>query len=125
MKTSSLIKYVLIGAGLPLFAGCVERQVVYRDRPVPPPVVVAPAPPPTVVLEDQAPPPPPVRVEIQTAPPGPLTMWYWAPGVWEWNGRWVWTRGHWIGRPRPGAVWYGPRWVYRGGHRVWAHGYWR
>jgi hypothetical protein len=124
MKKSSLIKYALIGASLPLFAGCVTHEVVYRDRPRP--VVVAPAPAPApVVVEDEAPPPPPVQVEIQTVAPGPLSAWYWAPGVWEWNGRWVWTRGHWIGRPRPGAVWYGAHWDRRGGHRVWVHGYWR
>jgi hypothetical protein len=115
MKKSSLIKYTLMGACLPLFAGCVERQVVYRDRPAPAPVVV----------EEEAPPPPPEQVEIQTVAPGPMSVWFWAPGAWEWNGRWVWTRGHWIARPHAGAMWYGPHWDHRGGHRVWVHGYWR
>ena len=32
MKTSTFIKCALIGTSLPLFAGCVEREVVYRDR---------------------------------------------------------------------------------------------
>jgi len=34
MRKSILTKTLLIAASLPLFAGCVERQVVYRDRPV-------------------------------------------------------------------------------------------
>jgi len=122
MKPSFLVKCLLIGASVPFFAGCVERQVVYRDRPAPPPVVVAPAPP---IVEEEAPPPPPPQVEIQTVAPGPPSVWFWAPGAWEWNGRWVWTRGHWIARPRTGAVWFGPHWEHRNGHRVWVHGYWR
>ena len=39
MKITTLAKTVLIVASLPLFAGCVERQVVYRDRPVYAPAV--------------------------------------------------------------------------------------
>jgi len=126
MKAPVLIKWAALGACLPLFAGCVERQVVYRDRPAPPPAqVVISAPPPAQVVVEAAPPPPPPRNEIITVAPGPLAAWYWAPGCWEWRGRWVWTRGHWIGRPHPGAVWVGPHWDRREGHRVWIGGGWR
>ena len=114
MKTSFLVKCALIGAMLPLLAGCVERQVVYRP---------APGPAPAVAEEPPAPPPP--HTDVVTVAPGPLSLWLWAPGCWEWNGRWVWTRGHWMARPHPGAVWFGPHWDRRGGHRVWVHGGWR
>jgi hypothetical protein len=116
MNGSRLIKWAVIGACLPLFVGCVERQVVYRDRPVP-----GPAP---VVVEEVPAPPPPQREVIAVAP-GPLSVWFWAPGCWEWRGRWVWTGGHWIARPHSGAVWVGAHWDRRGGHRVWVHGGWR
>ena len=115
MKRLTVIKACAIAAGLPLFAGCVERQVVYRDRPVPPPGT-------TVVEEAPAPPPP--QVEVVPVAPGPVSVWFWAPGCWEWNGRWVWTRGHWIARPHPHAVWVGPHWDWREHHRVWVGGYW-
>jgi hypothetical protein len=114
MKKSFIIKCAVIGASLPLLAGCVERQVVYRDRPAPAPVVV-----------DDAPAAPAPYVEVQTMAPGPLAVWFWAPGVWEWHGRWVWTRGHWIARSHPGAEWVVAHWGKRGGHRVWVTGGWR
>lgn len=112
MKNSNLIKYALIGAILPLFAGCVEREVVYRDRPAP-------------VVEEETPAPPPPQTEVVTVAPGPTDVWFWAPGCWEWRGRWVWTGGHWVARPHPGAVWVGAHWGARGHHRVWVGGYWR
>jgi hypothetical protein len=118
MKTSFIIKCAVISASLPLLAGCVTREVVYRPAP-------APAPAPAPVVEDEAPAPPPPQVDVVTIAPGPLSLWFWAPGVWEWNGRWVWTRGHWVGRPHPGAYWVGAHWERRGGHRVWVTGRWR
>ena len=112
---SLLVKTALICGILPLFAGCVEREVVYRDRPAPAPVVV----------EDEAPAPPPVQTEVVTVAPGPLDVWFWAPGCWEWRGRWVWVGGHWMARPHPGAVWVNAHWGWRGHHRVWVTSYWR
>lgn len=103
-----------MGASLPLLAGCVTREVVYRDRPVPAPVVT-----------EEAPAPPPPQVELVPAAPGPLTSWYWAPGCWEWRGRWIWTGGHWITRPYARAVWVGPHWGWRGHQRFWVAGTWR
>lgn len=115
MKTSTLIKTGLIAASLPLFAGCVERQVIYRDRPAPPGAVVV----------DEAPAPPPPQTEIVTIAPGPLDLWFWTPGCWEWRGHWVWVSGRWMSRPHPHAVWVGPHWGGRGHHRVWVGGVWR
>jgi hypothetical protein len=111
MKTSYIIKCALIGITLPLFAGCVTRTVVYRDRPV---------------VVDQAPAPPPPQAEVITVAPGPRDVWYWAPGAWEWRrGHWIWTRGHWVARPRPGAVWVGAHWGWSGSQRIWVEGTWR
>ena len=116
MKNSLLIKCALLAAALPLFAGCVEREVVYRDRPAPPPG-------PGVV--DEAPAPPPPQTEVITVAPGPVEAWYWVPGCWEWRGSWVWVGGRWAARPHPGAIWVGSHWGWHGRHRVWVGGYWR
>jgi hypothetical protein len=110
MKTSYLIRCALVAAALPLFAGCVTRTVVVRDRPV--------------VVDETAPPPP--QTEVVTVAPGPREAWYWVNGVWEWRrGHWVWTRGHWVARPHPGAVWVGAHWGYFNGQRIWVEGTWR
>jgi hypothetical protein len=121
MKNSTLIKTVLIAASLPLLAGCVERQVVYRDRPV---YVQQPAPDGTVVA-DEAPAPPAPQKEYITIAPGPLDVWFWVPGCWEWHDHWVWIGGHWSARPHPGAIWIHAHWSSHGHHRVWVSGYWR
>jgi hypothetical protein len=113
MKTSTLVKSVLIAASLPLIAGCVEREVVYRPAPSGGPVVT----------DENAPPPP--QTEVVTTAPGPLTVWLWVPGCWEWRGHWVWVGGHWAARPHPGAVWIGAHWGWRGHHHVWVRGHWR
>jgi hypothetical protein len=114
MKNSFLVKGILMSATVALLAGCVTREVVYQPAPGTAPVVT-----------DTAPPPPAPQVDVYTAAPGPLALWFWAPGVWEWNGRWVWTAGHWVNRPYPGAVWVGAHWGVRGHHRVWVTGRWR
>jgi len=125
MKNSIIFKSALIAATLPLFAGCVERQVVYRDRPVyvqtPPPADGAPPPQTDVVVEAPAPPPP--QVEVVPAAPDPTFVWI--GGVWEWRGHWVWTAGRWAPRPHPGAVWVSAHWGYHGHRRVWVGGAWR
>jgi len=112
MKTSTIIRNLLFAASLPLFAGCVEREVVYR--PVP-----------GAVVTDEAPAPPPPQTEVITVAPGPLNVWFWAPGCWEWRGHWVWTGGRWMARPHVGAVWIAPHWGWRGHHRLWVGGGWR
>jgi hypothetical protein len=124
MKNSTLIKTALITASLPLFAGCVERQVVYRDRPVyaqPAPPPGAPPPAAEVVVEDPAPPPP----QVEVIPVAPNPAFIWIGGSWEWRGRWVWAGGHWGPRPHPGAVWVHGGWVHRGHGRVWVGAHWR
>ncbi len=110
MKTFPLFRTVLVAACLPLLAGCVTREVVYRDRPV---------------AGEEAPAPPPPQTEIVTVAPGPLAVWFWTPGCWEWRGHWIWAGGHWMHRPHPGAIWVGPHWGWRGHHRVWVGGGWR
>ena len=112
-----------VGATLMLLAaGCVERRVYVPVYQAPPPgtAVVAQAPPGTVVVE-QAPPAPPA--EVVTVAPGP--EYYWVPGYWSWQGRWVWMRGAWTVRPRPGAVWVGGYWAPHPRGRVWVGGHWR
>lgn len=118
MKKSILIKTILVTAAISLFAGCVERQVVYRDRPV---NVQQPPPQTEVVVEDPAPPPP--QVEVVTIAPNPSFIWI--GGSWEWRGGWVWAGGRWAPRPHPGAVWARGHWGHRGHARVWVSANWR
>ncbi|HEY1718983.1 MAG TPA: hypothetical protein VGH42_11920 [Verrucomicrobiae bacterium] len=122
---NSILKCALIAVALPLFGGCVERQVVYRDRPV---YVQQPAPPPpnaapnAEVVVDQPTPPPP-QVEVIPASPDPAFIWI--GGNWEWRNRWVWVGGHWGPRPHPGAVWVRGGWEMHGHRRVWVESHWR
>jgi hypothetical protein len=118
MKNSTLVKTVLIAASLPLFAGCVERQVVYRDRPV----YAQPPPGGTVVVAEPENPPPP---QVEVIPVAPDPAFIWLGGSWEWRGRWVWGGGHWAPRPHPGAVWTHGHWGGRGHNRVWISAGWR
>ena len=120
MKNSILIKTILIIATGSLFTGCVERQVVYRDRPV----YVQPSPPGTsgeVVVEDPAPPPP----QVEFVPVAPDPTYIWIGGNWEWRGRWVWFGGRWAPRPHPGAVWVHGHWGHHGHARLWVSANWR
>src|ERR1700733_3481497 len=106
MKNSILMKTVIITAALPIFAGCVERQVVSRA----PPNYSKQPPQAEVVVADPA--PPPLQVEVVPVAPDPTFIWI--GGSWEWRGRWVWAGGHWGARPHPGAVWVRGGWVHRG-----------
>ena len=109
MKKSLIKTSLLVALSLPLLAGC----VVYER----------PAPPPPQPVVDYNPPSP--QYEVTPAAPGPMDVWIWIPGQWEWHGNWVWARGRWAPRPHPGAVWIRSGWAWRGHHRVWIHGYWR
>jgi hypothetical protein len=111
MKTFSIVRIFLAAACLPVLAGCVTREVIYRPGPGP--------------VAEEAPAPPAPQTEIVTVAPGPLAVWFWAPGCWEWRGRWIWAPGHWIARPHPGAEWVGAHWGWRGHHRMWVGGGWR
>ena len=121
-RHSLLIRTLLVGALLPLMAGCVERQVVYRDRPVyvqAPPPATAPGP---VEVVTSEPPMPPPQVEYITDAPGPEYIWI--GGSWEWRGRWVWSSGRWGRPPHAGAVWGHGHWHNHGGGRVWVSAGW-
>jgi len=121
MKNPTLVKTVLIAAGLPLLAGCVERQVVYRDRPVYAQPAPPPGPPPAEVVVDN-PAPPPLQVEVIPVAPDPAFIWI--GGSWEWRNHWVWIGGRWA-RPHPGGVWMRGHWNGRGPGRAWVRAGWR
>jgi hypothetical protein len=101
MKKIALRKLLPLAAGLSLLAGCVVEQ---------------PAPP-----TPEAPPPP----EAEVVPPQPDMTFVWAPGYWDWQGRWVWRRGYWGPRPHPGAVWVQGHWNHRGHRNVWVRSHWQ
>jgi hypothetical protein len=117
MRINLVYKSILAAALLPLLAGCVEREVVYRDRPAPPPGQPA-------VVEEEAPAPPPPQVEIVPVAPDPTFVW--VGGEWIWGGPrgWYWGPGHWGPRPHPGAYWVHGGWGWRGHHRVWVGAHW-
>ncbi|HEX7471099.1 MAG TPA: YXWGXW repeat-containing protein [Verrucomicrobiae bacterium] len=126
MKTPLLTASLGLIAGLLLVSGCVERRVVYRERPRPvvvqeQPAVVAPPPAETTVVVTEA--PPPLSREVIVARPGPNHVWI--PGVWEWHGRWVWIGGRWVIGPHPRAAWVPGHWMHRGHNYVFVRGYWR
>src|ERR1700722_15516484 len=122
MNKLSFLKPVLLITGTSLLAtGCVVREEV-RYRPPPPGVVVVAQPGPAPVageVEVSSEPPAPI-VETVTVAPDPNFVW--VGGAWFWEGRWVWHAGHWGRPPRRGAVWIGPRYAFRDGHRVWVRG---
>ena len=113
MRNINLMKAALMVAIVPLFAGCVTR-VVYTNPPPPPP---------NAAVADTA--PPPAQVEVIPPAPGPVDVWFWAPGEWVWNGQWIWVGGHWRARPYAGAVWVHGGWGWRGHYRVWVNSHWR
>jgi hypothetical protein len=115
-KRASLAPFLLVGAVVSLFTGC----VVYRYS-AGPPVVVAQSPPGTTVVV-AGPPPAPVQEVVTIAPAVGLI---WVPGVWGWEGRWVWEGGRWARPPYPGAVWVPHQYVYRNGVHVYIRGGWR
>ncbi len=73
-------------------------------------------------LEIPEEPPPP---KLEKVPPSPGPEYVWAPGYWDWNGKWVWVAGHWTKTPYPGAIWQGGYWE-KGEHGwIWRKGEWR
>ena len=123
MNKISLLKSVfLIGGSSLLASGCVYHDGVRYQNP-PPPVVAAPAVGGELYVD--GPPPGTTVVEGQPTVIAPDPAFVWVPGAWIWEGRWVWGPGHWMRPPRVGAVWVGPRYVFRGGRHVWVRGFWR
>lgn len=112
MKTSLLVKGVLLAAALPLLAGC-AGQAAHREHPA------------AVEVTDEVPPPPAPQRDVILPLPGSPAQWFWVAGCWEWNERWVWVPGRWASRPYAGAVWSAAHWDGHGKHRVWVTGHWR
>jgi hypothetical protein len=66
--------------------------------------------------------PPPAPL-VEVVPPAVVGQ-VWVPGYWWWGPRgYAWTRGRYTVR-RPGAVWVGPRYYYRGGAHYYYGGRW-
>ncbi len=129
-KISSLVRpvsWVLAASTALLLGAC----VVYDG---PPPRVVRVRQPQPVIVEEQptyvvgsevvadSAPPAPIT-EVMTAQPG--VEFVWIPGVWVWEGRWIWTAGHWDRPPRPGMIWVPHHYEYRNGAHVFIRGGWR
>ena len=70
----------------------------------------------TVVITEA--PPPPQHETYQ-----PRSGYVWVTGRWDWQGRWVWTAGHWE-RERAGQAWADGRWEQRNNNWVWVEGTW-
>jgi hypothetical protein len=67
---------------------------------------------------------PAIRHERVLVRPGP--RYTWVPGYWRWEGRrYAWVGGTWVVPPHPGAIWVGPRVVYRHRTPYYYGGYWR
>jgi len=115
-KRASLPSFLLAAASVSLLTCC----VIYRYPPAPPIVMAQPRAGTTVVVATA--PPAPVQ-EVVTVAPG--LGFVWIPGIWGWEGRWVWEGGHWARPPYPGAVWVPHQHVFRNGVHVFVHGTWR
>ena len=115
MKQGKIYSLVLASIALSLISGCVERRVVVRER-----VPVLPA---GRVVEVVPEAPPPPQQEVIVEAPGPDYVWI--GGYWVWQGRWVWSPGHWVARPYVGAVFAPGHWIHRGHRWAWEPGHWR
>jgi hypothetical protein len=114
MKGTSALTLTFLGLFLAfLQTGCVEKQVAY-----PSPSAAGPG---VATVVTRAPPRP--NIEVVGRSPDPNYVW--APGAWEWHGRWVWVSGKWALRPHPNATWAPGHWTQRDYGWVWIHGYWR
>jgi hypothetical protein len=70
---------------------------------------------------------------VETIPLAPGPAYRWVPGHWDWRGRWVWIRGHYVVGAVPAMpaavvetipVSPGPGWRWAPGHYVWERGGW-
>src|SRR4051812_19219943 len=86
-------------------------------------------------VEDSYPPSDPyAQVEVNTAPPPPVTEYrpyppapgyVWVDGYWDWSGYdWTWANGYWA-PPRGGYYYVRPSYVVVGGRYRYNRGYWR
>lgn len=110
MKKSAFVKMLSLVWAASLFTcGC----VVYPNAPVA-----------TVGTEVDVAGEPPALIAEDT-PPCPGAGFIWIGGAWEWQGRWVWERGHWDRPPHAGAVWVPHRYVNHNGRHTFVRGGWR
>jgi hypothetical protein len=117
MKILQTLMWVSVGvAGLSLL-GC---EVFVRGRPVGATVYVGPQEPEYVMVSEA---PPPVVVELR--PPAPSDSYIWIDGYWNWNGRYVWERGHWSVPPRERAAWVAPHYESHAQGYRYAPGHWK
>lgn len=107
-------KWILcfLAAGVLFGAGCAGPAVYEK----PPPANTSAR----IIVTER---PPMLPVEVVGPPPGP--QYVWKPGVWAWQGDWVWVPGRWVVRPRANANWVTGRWVHHPYGWVWVPGYWR
>ena len=112
MTAKTRIQIIAVATIVLLAAGCAERRETYARNTTTQTQN-------SVVSEA----PPEAQVEVVGNPPGPDYVW--APGYWEWDGRWVWVSGRWVLTPRPHAVWVPGHWRRTSQGWVWIHGYWR
>jgi len=76
------------------------------------------------IFIERAPPPPRVEV-VPVIPAERMEREHWQPGYWRWDGReHVWVEGHYVERPRRGAVWVPARWEQRPRGWVFVEGHW-
>lgn len=70
--------------------------------------------------------PPPPRTEvIPVLPADRIEVEHWQPGYWRWNGReHEWINGHYVARPKRGAVWVPGRWEQRSRGWFYVDGHW-
>jgi hypothetical protein len=96
-----------------------SHTVVYVESEPAPVQVVAVD---TVVVQEA---PPALLQEVITPSPGPNYVC--VPGLWIWNGKWVWKKHEWVVRPYVTAAWEPGHWNWsrhHGGY-VWEAGHWR
>jgi hypothetical protein len=67
----------------------------------------------------------PPALIAEDIPPSPGAGYVWIGGAWDWQGRWVWGRGHWDRPPHPGAIWVPHRYVEHNGKHTFVRGGWR
>jgi hypothetical protein len=61
----------------------------------------------------------------ETRPERPSHEHHWVAGYWEWDGKWIWKRGHWTLKPHPKADWVTGHWDVYGKHGWrWIAGHW-
>jgi hypothetical protein len=74
-------------------------------------------------VETQYLPAPPQTLESGASSPQPSADYFWIPGCWEWQDRWVWRAGHW-GPMHTDWVWIPAHYIWTPGGYVFVDGHW-